>query len=353
LATGVLATLSLFLGNSSQGRLAVIQGKFSNPNDLAQALLIGLPFWWFMARDPGRKGFRFALAVIFLGFILVVLAKTGSRGGLAAFIVMLMLAFWRASARGKLGLIVGCAVMGLLGVALVPRALTQRYTSISASDDGDMPANTEEQAVVASAINSSAIRMAIFKESLRLTLMHPLFGVGPGMFTVASAEEAKKEGVRGKWLETHNTYTQISSEGGVPALIFYLSALFMCLGQTNSLYRLFRTSNDPRHAEIAAAVLCTQASLVAFGVTAIFSSVAYVSLFPTLAGLSIALALSVKKEAESLRATQRVLARAPFQTAPFPTVQPVRDAPFEPLRPAATPAVRARLGGRPRPASLR
>src|SRR5207237_689133 len=104
LATGILALLSLLLGDSSQGRLAVLQGKFANPNDLAQALLIGLPFWWFMARNPSRAPFRFALAITFVGFNFIVLAKTGSRGGLVALAVMLLLAFWRASARGKLGL---------------------------------------------------------------------------------------------------------------------------------------------------------------------------------------------------------------------------------------------------------
>jgi predicted nucleic acid-binding protein len=172
------------------------------------------------------------------------------------------------------------------------------------------------------------------------------------MFTVASADEARKQGARGKWLETHNTYTQISSEAGLPALIFYLSALFGCLLQTNSLYKLFRTSKDPRHAEIAAAVLSIQASLVAFGVTALFSSVAYVSLFPTLAGLSVAVALSVRKEAELLRATPtRVPVLKPQERPAFQTVPPLSET--EPVRPTAIPAVRARLGGRPRPASLR
>src|SRR5260370_40564967 len=53
IAIGILALTSLLLGDVSQGRLlSDINGKFSNPNDLAQALLMGLPFCLFISRNP-------------------------------------------------------------------------------------------------------------------------------------------------------------------------------------------------------------------------------------------------------------------------------------------------------------
>ena len=37
------------------------------------------------------------------------------------------------------------------------------------------------------------------------------------------------EGTRGQWLGTHNTYTQISSECGLPGLLFFVASLWFSL----------------------------------------------------------------------------------------------------------------------------
>src|SRR5438128_370439 len=106
LATGLVAWMSLMLGNTTQGRLLMSgdSGKFSNPNDLAQALLIGLPFWLFLARNPNRTPFRRIIPLAFVALLMVVLAKTGSRGAFVALCMMLALVFWNATPAGKLGL---------------------------------------------------------------------------------------------------------------------------------------------------------------------------------------------------------------------------------------------------------
>jgi O-antigen ligase len=48
--------------------------------------------------------------------------------------------------------------------------------------------------------------------SLETTAKHPLFGIGPGQF----------ENFSGSWHLTHNTYTEFSSEAGLPALCLFL-----------------------------------------------------------------------------------------------------------------------------------
>src|SRR5260370_14264792 len=97
-AIGVLALTSLLLGDSNQGRLLTdVNGKFSNPNDLAQALLMGLPFWVFMARNPNRTPFRQVIPLAFIGLLLFVLVRTGSRGGFIAFCVLLPVVIWNVS----------------------------------------------------------------------------------------------------------------------------------------------------------------------------------------------------------------------------------------------------------------
>ncbi len=54
---------------------------------------------------------------------------------------------------------------------------------------------------------------------------HPLFGVGPDQFAAAVSQEAAGDGQQVPWLGTHNTYTQVSSECGIPALIFYVAVI--------------------------------------------------------------------------------------------------------------------------------
>ena len=83
---------------------------------------------------------------------------------------------------------------------------------------------------VASAYGSAQQREQLFWRSVEVTKEHPLFGVGPGNFQVIS----------GDWHVTHNSFTQMSSEGGVPALIFYLLILwtgFKNLRKTKQLRR--------------------------------------------------------------------------------------------------------------------
>ena len=69
---------------------------------------------------------------------------------------------------------------------------------------------------VSSAYGSAEQRQHLFWRSLEVTLEHPLFGVGPGNFPIISDS----------WLVTHNSYTQMSSEGGIPALVLYVMVLW-------------------------------------------------------------------------------------------------------------------------------
>lgn len=57
--TVVIVAMSLTLGSTAvYGRLTLEQGTLSNPNDLAQLLLIGLPFVALVALLPSQGGFR-------------------------------------------------------------------------------------------------------------------------------------------------------------------------------------------------------------------------------------------------------------------------------------------------------
>ena len=112
----------------------------------------------------------------------------------------------------------------------------------------------------ASAYGSAQQRQQLFWRSLEVTEQHPLFGVGPGNF----------EQVSGVWHETHNTFTQLSSEGGLPALVFYVLILWHGFTNVRKTKRL--SSGRSESSLLAGAV---QASLIGYIVGSVFGSVGY------------------------------------------------------------------------------
>jgi O-antigen ligase len=127
-----------------------------------------------------------------------------------------------------------------LGVVLttMPGKLISRYqTTVSQeADDTDM-----DSEMLASAHSSTQSRKELLRHSLIFTMHHPLFGVGPGMFEVADDAYAKAQGSKkGSWLGTHNSYTQVSSEIGIPAFLFFVAAIWMSLKGPYSIYQKTR-----------------------------------------------------------------------------------------------------------------
>jgi O-antigen ligase len=113
---------------------------------------------------------------------------------------------------------------------------------------------------------------------------------------VAEAATAKKEGTSGAWLGTHNTYTQASSEGGIPAFIFFTAALIGSMRLSAGVYR--RARKQPQFRDLANMALCLLLTLVGFSVNILFAHLAFTYYLPMLTGLSIAFAAAAEREIE-------------------------------------------------------
>lgn len=285
IALGILflAVYGFLFGSTETGRLALPQGKFQNPNDLAQAMLIGFPFWALIAVSARSAFVRlFALGSCLLVFVTI--NRTGSRGALLAMLALVLLFFFRASAVNKVKVAVAAMVIVIITITVLPGSVRARYRTFF-QEDADAG---ENQDIEEKAVSSTVSRKAMLKRSLELTFAHPLLGVGPGMFVVAENSLAIAEGQRhGAWSEAHNAYTQISSEVGIPAFLLYISALISGLRATSKLYRTARRFPELQH--VSNIALYLNFSIVSFAVTALFSPVGYTSLFTVLAGLTIAL----------------------------------------------------------------
>ena len=313
MAVSVLAieTLSFFLGSSAAGaketgRYAFIAGTFSNPNDFAALLLMGLPFCLLVVRT--RKGLSVLKIACVLGLILIPLSafRTGSRGGLVALVIMFVLYFFSVGSVQRIPLAIAALLLAVAAVVFSSNSALDRYKTIFQSGDTVYYANDTEK----SAALSTLSRKELFLSSVRLTVLHPFLGVGPGMFQVADAKDAEERNQPAAWHQTHNTYTQISCENGLPALFFYLAALFFCLKTTRAA-RLAAAAH-PELRSYADMAFCLRLSVIAFAVTAIFASNAYYFFFPLVAGLCAALERSLKLDMQALKARQDAYPPAPF-----------------------------------------
>ena len=128
----------------------------------------------------------------------------------------------------------GTPLFLLLIAATMPKKLLSRYGTLSEREPGRSH-HGDDDTLDASAIASTDARMRLLTKSIKYTLYHPLFGVGPGMFAVAEDKEAHANGLRhGTWQGTHNSYTQVSSELGIPGCIFYVLVIFWSLKTTSA-----------------------------------------------------------------------------------------------------------------------
>ncbi len=149
-------------------------------------------------------------------------------------------------------------------------------------------------ASVGRSIGSQQQRQRLFMRSLYHTLHNPLLGVGPNEFVVAENGDKAKLGLWSEWLGTHNSYTQVSSESGIPGFIFYTGVLVMSIRLS---YRMHKATRDrPELRDVMALSLCLFCGLVAYAVGTIFFHMAYTGGLPLLSGMTLALWLASKDQ---------------------------------------------------------
>jgi O-antigen ligase len=126
------------------------------------------------------------------------------------------------------------------------------------------------------------------------TFTHPIFGVGPAQFANYEGNNNKVIGTHGYWHATHNTFTQASSESGIPAFFFFTAGLVSTYRMLNGAYRKARQRADCR--DIETAVMCAMMGMVGFCTAAMFLNFAYFFYEPALGGLAIAISRGAELE---------------------------------------------------------
>lgn len=295
-------------GSLDTGRLYLSQGKFANPNEMAQALLLGLPLWGTrLVISKTLPGKAFAAGVMML--ILGTAIRTGSRGAMIGFAVMIFVLFLRAPIMGRMQIMAAGFIFLLVVMTTMPGKLLSRYKTTlneEAADVGEMDLHMAD-----SALSSSQSRKHLLRNSLILTMQHPLLGVGVGMFEVAEDAYAKSTGLRkGSWLGTHNSYTQVSSEVGIPALLFFVGTIVMALKGSYSVEK--QTRGDSRLDDIASVALGLQYCMIIYAVTVFFDHIAYTIMLPVFAGLAVSLVRTATAEIQRIQSTPAPVTMSPM-----------------------------------------
>jgi O-antigen ligase len=286
------------MGGTGENRFRIPESLFyANSNDLALALLLGVCSFLFLFYGPNFHKTASARMAGIAGILLSTFYafRTGSRGCVIAAAAMLVLIFALSRNRGK------AAALGIAALLVAALAGSTGGESSSALHRLSLlTSGAAETKADAASVASQEQREELFKTSLRYTLRHPLFGVGPDQFAAAVSQDAAHGGQQMPWLGTHNTYTQISSECGIPALIFYLAVIGLCLRSNFRIY--LRTRDRPAAHQLAGMSRCLLAGMLVYAVSAFFFHMAYSAYLPTLAGFTAALQLAASPLTQTKRA---------------------------------------------------
>jgi len=232
-------------------RLEIGTGLYGNANDFAIMIALNWPIclaFLLSTRNPLKK----ALWAIGLIFMLWAVTLTYSRSGFMAVVVAICISFWEFGVRAKRSQLIVLGV--LLALLLLPILIPSHYaTRLEGIFDPSVDAMDQ---------GSHAARRELLKKSLELTVTHPIFGVGPGCF--ASTTQL--------WYVTHNTYTQLSSEAGIPALLLFILILRQVFRNLRDIRKTERYRIDPQVRTFTGAL---RASFAGYLLGAFFASYGY------------------------------------------------------------------------------
>lgn len=194
-----------------EGRITYL-GFLNDPNDLAMALLMGLPMALYVANTARsfvvRWAYRAAGALAVYGVYL-----TNSRGG-----VLSLGAISLTYSMLRYGLWRGLLVLPVFGTALV---------LFAPSRGGEISADEE----------SAAGRVEAWYEGFQMLRSHPLFGVGYNMFT------------EHHWLTAHNSFVLAIAELGILGYYVWLSNIVLTVMMLFQIERMAPLAPSPSGAD--------------------------------------------------------------------------------------------------------
>jgi O-antigen ligase len=260
-AAAGLAMATIF---SYSGGRAQINGNF-DPNDLAYGLVTILPIIWALGATVAKRRWMFKVMVAAAA---VAVLLTGSRGGVMALVLELVLlvafplAFAKDGSLKRFGIIRFIGVLGAtagLCAALwgfLPFEARERAaTLLNLGDDYNMTSSKDG-------------RTEIWRRDLDAVWERPIgYGLGSSEFVNGL--------MGGHFRAPHNVFIQSFVELGIPGLGLFVTSYLVALFRTGKLSRVGRATGPPQSIRAALYARALRVSLVANLVAGFFLSHAY------------------------------------------------------------------------------
>jgi O-antigen ligase len=222
----------------------------ANYFSMAAMLAFPIGFYWYLGEK--RRGYRTILMIMLLPTAAGI-AVSGSRGGLLALMAFMTFAAWRSRKLAQLAFLVVLLVPPML---VIPR---NPITRILHPDTADK--------------QSSVVRIETLKAGVRMTIGHPLAGIGLGQFKPKLADYTGKPALAKM---AHNTYLEIAAELGVPCLLLYLWLLWETYRSFERIRRAAFQLDDSLIFNFATGL---QGGLLGYLISSFFLSAEYVKFF--------------------------------------------------------------------------
>ena len=224
-----------------------IGGLFGNPNEMAMHFVMMTPLAIVLGIASRRlymKAIFFTMTALFIGANMV----TFSRGGFLGLMATGGMLAWKIGRKHRVNVSIASVVIGAVIMVAAPGKYGLRMLSIF------IPALDP--------VGSSDQRSELLKRSLLVTARNP-WGIGIGNFPIVGIHN----------LQSHNAFTQVSSELGILGLVAYL--IFM-ISPYRKLAAIERRQFDKDETDwFYYVAIGLQTSILGYMVSSFFASVAY------------------------------------------------------------------------------
>jgi O-antigen ligase len=265
-AAAAVYALWLFLVAHTGYRVA---GPLEDPNDFAYLLACTLPIAaYLMSADRHRRPLWGACFVV----IAAAMLATFSRGALVGIGALLV---WGVVTRRIPSWALAVGVVTALIVAALAFTIWKPLLDTALQQKSHIAQGNIES------------RQSLWSAAIKLSERRPLTGVGPGRFPKEVRPLLRNNPIELEKPVTHNTYLEILSENGIPALLLFLAYLAGTWWLLRAAHERALRREDADARRLATAL---QASLVIAIVAATFLSEELTSPFWLLGGLAVVLA---------------------------------------------------------------
>ncbi len=273
---GLIYAIIVFLYHpvGPSGRLEEL--VYYDANDFAMLMVCSIPFAVFFLR-PSVVFWKRIIALITLGMFIIMIIRSGSRGGFLGLIAVMgyiLLRYRAVPARLRIGAAVGGIL--LLFVAGSSNYWEMMGTLLNPKDDYNMTGDVG--------------RKAVWLRGLGYMAARPILGVGIRAFPIAEGELsplAKQYAEMGrgiKWSVAHNSFVEIGAECGVIGLVLFVLLLGVAIRTLSKVQNKTRGSPHISQHDAAFAQMLI-AALIGYILCGFFISAEYFAYLYVLFGL--------------------------------------------------------------------